>query len=409
MRTANIWTSLAMAALVAAMPAHAAEKTTKIGVLAPLAGGAASDAGEMVDGVKLAVDELNAQGGVAGYKLDVVVGDTQNMSVDSVTSAVERLTGDPELNAVITGYADYSNFEIQLMAEQEMPYLLYGSTDATRDIIAPHPDKFPTVWSLNASYDAYKTAMLPIVQGLEKSGKLKLPNKKVAMISTDNPYSKSIMNGLQKSFEAAGWTVTSVDLLPTGEVNDWRTFLAKVRQDNPSIIINTDYQPGNAAKFLTQFLEQPTDSLVFIQYAPHIPEFLKLTGEKATGVIYNLIGGTLPKDSRTAEITKKFKAKYGYEPGSTGPAVYEEVMLYADALRKVGDPSDRLAIGKAIGETHKETAQGMLSFDPKTHLAVQSDDGFPIQFYQVWDGKRVLFYPPQYAEGDFRMPPWMKP
>ncbi|MVT56085.1 ABC transporter substrate-binding protein, partial [Bradyrhizobium yuanmingense] len=142
-------------------------------------------------------------------------------------------------------------------------------------------------------------------------------------ISTDNPYSKTIMNGLKKSFEEDGWTVTSADLLPTGEISDWRTFLVKVRQDNPAVIINTDSRADNAAKFVTQFLEQPTNSLVFIQYAPHVPEFLKLTGKKSTGVIYNLIGGTLPRNPRTAEINRKFQAKFGYEPGSSGPAVYE--------------------------------------------------------------------------------------
>ncbi|MGY4319120.1 ABC transporter substrate-binding protein [Bradyrhizobium sp. JR3.5] len=369
--SSRLWLSLGFAALIATSPAHAAEKVAKIGVLAPLAGGSAADGSEMVDGAKLAVDEINAAGGVAGYKLQVVVGDTQNMSVDSVTSAVQRLTKDPDLNAIVTGFADYSNFEIELMAEQDMPYLLYGSTDSTRAIIAPHPDKFPTVWSLNASYDAYKTAMIPVLHSLEKSGKLKLPNKKVALISTDNPYSKSIMNGLKRSFEEDdGWTVTSSDLLPTGEIADWRTFLVKVRQDNPAVVINTDPRADNAAKFQTQFLEQPINSLVFIQYAPHIPEFLKLTGEKGTGVIYNLIGGTLPKNPRTAEINTKFQAKFGYEPGSSGPAVYEEVMLYADALKKVGDPKNRLAIGKAIGEINKPTAQGKLSFDPATHLAV---------------------------------------
>lgn len=408
MKLCSLWTSLGFAALVAAMPAHAADKVAKIGVLAPLAGSSAADGNEMVDGAKLAVDEINAAGGVAGYKLEIVVGDTLNMSVDAVTSAVQRLTSTPDLNAIVTGYADWSNFEIELMAEQDMPYLLYGSTDATRAIIAPHPDKFPTVWSLDASFDAYKTAMIPVLHGLEKSGKLKLQNKKVALISTDNPYSKTIMNGLKKSFEEDGWTVTSADLLPTGEINDWRAFLVKVRQDNPAVIINTDSKPQNAAKFLTQFLEQPTNSLVFIQYAPHIPEFLKLTGEKATGVIYNLIGGTLPKLPRAGEIDKKFQAKFGYEPGSSGPAVYEEVILYADALKKVGDPKNRLAIGKAIGEANKLTAEGMLSFDPKTHLAVQSDDGFPIQFYQIWDGKRAVFSPQQHATGEFRVPPWMK-
>lgn len=410
MRYAKFCTTAAFAALMLALPAHAEDKVAKLGVLAPLTGGTAADGNEMVNGAKLAVDEINAAGGVAGYKLEVVVGDTQNQSADAVTSAVERLVGDPDLNAVVTGYASGSNFEIQTMAEQEMPYLIAANSAQTHDIIAPDPDKFPTVWSLTPSYDAYNTAMVPVLKSLQTSSKLKLSNTKVALISSDNPYSKSIMEGLKKSFEDAGWTVTSSDLLPFGEISDWRTFLAKVRQENPALIVNTDYQPGNAAKFLSQFLEQPTDSLVFIQYAPSVPEFLSLTGKKATGIVYDLLGGPLitPKNPRAAEVIGKYKAKYGNEPGSYGPLLYEEVYAYADALKKVGDPSKRLEIGKALGETNKKIVSGVLSFDPKTHLAVQGDEALPIQFFQIWDGQRVLFYPGHYADGEFRAPPWMK-
>ncbi|MGY3487862.1 branched-chain amino acid transport system substrate-binding protein [Bradyrhizobium sp. USDA 4011] len=410
MRLSSLLTCLVVAALAAAAPAHSADRIAKIGILAPLTGNSAADGNEMIDGAKLAVDEINAAGGVAGYKLRVVVGDTQNQSADAVTSAIERLAGDHDLNAILTGYASGSNFEIEIMAEQDMPYLIWANSAQTRDIIAPHPDKFPTVWSMAPSLDEYNTAMVPVVKGLLADGKLRLRNTKVALISSDNPYSKTIMNGLKKSFEGAGWTVTSADLLPFGEIDNWRTFLAKVRQDNPAVIINTDYQPGNAGKFLTQFLEQPTDSLVFIQYAPSVPEFLKLTGKQATGVVYNLLGGTLntPANPRAAEVIKKYRDKYGHEPGTYGPALYEEVMVYADALAKVGDPTKRSAIGKAIGESRKQIVSGKLSFDAKTHLANQGDDSIPIQFFQIWDGKRVLFYPKQYADGEFRMPPWMQ-
>lgn len=410
MKYSSLYVALAFAALLGVAPAHSAEKIAKIGVLAPLTGGSAADGAEIVNGAKLAVDEINAAGGVAGYKLQVVVGDTQNQSADAVTSAIQRLVGDRDLNAIVTGYASGSNFEIETMAEQDMPYLLAANAAQTQDMIAPHPEKFSTVWSFSPSYDAYNTAMVPVLKSLQAGGKLKLPNQKVALISSDNPYSKSIMAGLKKSFEDAGWTVTSADLLPWGEISDWRTFLAKVRQDNPAVIINADYQPGNAAKFLAQFLEQPTDSLVFIQYAPSVPEFLKLTGKQATGIVYNLLGGVLntPSNPRAGEVARKFKEKYGTEPGPYGPVLYEEVMVYADALKKVGDPTKRREIGKAIGETNKKIVAGALSFDPKTHLAVQGDDALPIQFFQIWDGQRVLFYPKQYADGDFRMPPWMK-
>jgi branched-chain amino acid transport system substrate-binding protein len=341
--------ALLAAAVIAALPASAQDKVTKIGVLAPLTGGSAADGNEMVNGAKLAVDEINAAGGVAGYKLEIVVGDTQNQEADAVTSAFERLAGDPDVNAMMTGYASGSNFEIELMAEQEMPYIISANSAQTRDIIAPAPDKFPTVWSLTPSYDAYETAMVPVIDGLVSSGKITLPNKKAALISSDNPYSKTIMEGLKKNFEAAGWTVTSADLLPFGEINDWRAFLARVRQDEPAIIINTDYQPGNAAKFVTQFLEQPTNSLVFIQYAPSVPEFLDLTKEHSTGIMYNLLGGVLdvPKNPRAAEVAKKFEDKYGVKTGSYGAALYEQVYIYADALAKVGDPTKRIEIGAA--------------------------------------------------------------
>jgi branched-chain amino acid transport system substrate-binding protein len=363
-----------------------------------------------VNGAKLAVDEINAAGGVAGYKLEVAVGDTQDQAADAVTSAFERLAGDREVNAMMTGYASGSNFEIEMMAEQQMPYLISANSAQTRDIIAPKPDEFPTVWSLTPSYDAYETAMVPVLTQLEASGKLKLPNKKVALISSDNPYSKTIMDGLKKSFEQGGWTVTSTDLLPFGEISDWRAFLARVRQDAPAIIINTDYLPGNAAKFITQFLEQPTDSLVFIQYAPSVPEFLDLTKDRSNGIMYNMLGGILdtPKNPRAAEVMNKYKAKYGNVPGMYGALLYEEVYLYAEALAKVGDPTKRLEIGKAIGAMEKQTSSGKLRFDPATHLAVQGDDAIPIQFFQLWDGKRDLFYPGAYATGEFRMPPWMK-
>lgn len=404
---------LAAGAIALTLPvstAFAQEKVAKIGVLAPMTGSSAADGQEMLNGARLAAEEINAAGGVAGYRIEIVPGDTQDQTADAVTTAFERLAGDRDLHAMMTGYASGSNFEIEMMAEQDMVYLLSGNSGQTRDIISSDPGAFPTVWSVTPSFDAYETEMVPVIEELLASGDLKLPNKKVALIASDNPYSKSIMEGLSESFTATGWEVTSTDLLPFGQINDWRAFFAGVREDEPALIINTDYLPGNAATFMTQFLEQPTDSLIFIQYAPSVPEFLDLTKGKSTGVVYNLLGGALETDKnpRSAEITAKYKAKYNVAPGLYGQALYEQVHLYAEALAKVGDPAERLEIGKVLGETNKQIFSGHLRFDPVSHLAVQGNDGIPIQFFQLWEGERVLFYPKAYAAGAFRMPPWME-
>lgn len=398
----------ALALSTSTMFAHA--DVIKIGVLAPVTGKAAADGQEMVNGAQLAVDELNKNGGVAGHTFELAVADVGDASADAVATAAERLLGDRAMGAVMTGYASGSNFEIEMMAEQDMIYIVSANSAQTEGIISPNPNDFGTVWSMTPSYDGYNTEIVPVIDGLSADGKLKLPNKKVAIISSDNPYSKGIADGMVSAFGAAGWEVTENDLLPFGEINDWRAFLAKIRQNPPAVLINTDYVSANAATFMNQFMENPTDSLVFIQYAPSVPEFLELTKEKSSGVVYNLLGGVLntPSNPRAAEVIGKYKAAFGNEPGTYGPALYEQVLIYADALGKVGDPSKRAEIGAEIAKTDKQTAMGKIKFDPATHLSVQSNDGVPIQFYQIRDGERFLFYPEQYATGAFEQPGWMK-
>lgn len=410
MRRRTLLAAAAVLAGTTALPALAQEKVVRIGVLAPVSGAAAADGQEMVNGTQLAVDELNAAGGVAGYRFEVVVGDVGDASADSVATAARRLLSDRDMGAIMTGYASGSNFEIEMMAEQEMVYLLSGNSAQTEGIVSEDPDFFKTVWSFTPSYDGYETGVLPVIEKLEAEGALKLPNRKIAIISSDNPYSKTIAEGLAESFGAGGWEITQNQLLPFGEINDWRGFLAQVRQDPPALLVNTDYLPGNAATFMAQFMENPTNSLVFIQYAPSVPEFVELTKQNSTGVVYNLLAGTLntPTNPRAQEVLDKYVAAFGSVPGSYGVSLYEQVMAYADALAAVGDASDRVAIGAWIGGMDKQTAMGRIRFDPATHLALQGDDGVPLQFYQLWDGERILFSPDQYATGSFRMPPWMQ-
>ena len=385
----------------------AAQNVARIGVLAPLTGGSAADGEEMLRGARLAVNELNAAGGVAGYTLELVEGDVGNQEADGVISAVERISSDAAVNVMMTGYASPTNFEIEYMAELNMPYLISANAAQTEEIIAQDPDQYGMVWSLSPSFEAYNSALVPLVQGLADAGSLTLPNREVALISSDNPYSMTIFEGLTQNFEAEGWEVTLSEVVPFGEVNDWRAILNRIRQDPPAVIINTDYQPGNAATFVNQFAEDPTDSLMFIQYAPSVPEFVELTADTSSGVLYNLLGGPIPSSERVQEIVGKFTEAYGVEPGVYGPALYEQVYLYADALEQVGDPADRDAISAALAATDKETAMGRLRFDPATHLAVQGEEGIPILFFQLREGERILFSPDEYATGEFQAPSWI--
>jgi branched-chain amino acid transport system substrate-binding protein len=401
--------ALVAASLAAAPSAWAADKVVKIGLLAQITGASSADAQESVRGAQMAIDEVNAKGGIDGFTFKLEVGDVKNGGAGDVTNAAERLLDDPDVQFMLTGYASLTNFEIDLMADAEMPYMLSATSTQTREIIAPNPSKYWCCWSLSPSFDAYGTDVTTLVEKLAADGKVKLRNHKVAIISSNNAYSKTISDAMEKKFKASGWTITVSDMVPFGEVDDWRPIITKIRQDPPDLVINTDYLPNNSATFLKQFLEQPTDSLLFLQYAPSVPEFVTLTGPASTGVLYDLLGGVIdsPKAPVAEALMAAFKKRYGVESGPYGIGLYEMMTIYFDALRKVGDPTDHQAIAKAIGETDMMTAEGRVQFDPKTHLSLQDDAHIPILFFQIWNGKRVLISPSQYATGGFQLPPWM--
>jgi branched-chain amino acid transport system substrate-binding protein len=395
-------------ALAGSLPAYA--EVVKIGLLAPLTGPAAADGEEFVRGVEWAIEETNAKGGVAGHTFALEVADVRDQSAANVSSAAERLIGTEGVEVILTGYASLSMFEVDLMAEAGMPYIAAGPSSSFAGITTQAIENYWCCWSYTASFKGYETDVRPAVEALAERGEITLRDKTVAIISSDNAYSKTISEGMKTSFSEGGWKIVVDELVPFGEVGDWRAILAKVRETNPDLVINTDYLPGNSALFLNQFLDEPTNSLVFLQYAPSVPEFVELTGDKSVGVLYNLINAPLNSDGwpRGKELMAAYKEKFDLESGVYGVGLYEMTNMYFEALEKVGDPTNREAIAKAIGEIKRPTVAGNLEFDPATHVALQSNDYIPVSFWQLQaDGARVLIEPGKYATGAFLLPPWM--
>lgn len=395
---------------VASQGVFAQEKSVTLAVLGAFAGPFAADAVEGYNGALLAAEEINAAGGVAGYKFAVEKFDTKDMTPDNVLSAVERLKAAKDVGAIVTPFGSLSGFEMDHVAQIGVPYMVAANSNQYRSIIQKDPAKYKNVWSLAPSYDAYQTELPIVLEEMIASGAFKPKEKTLAIIGSDNPYSMPIFQGLKKSMGEKGWKITFEDVVPPVEINDWRVILSKIRANPPAVIVNTEASSSNAASFMNQFMEDPTDSLLFIQYAPSVPEFVELTKDNSTGVLYNMLGGPISAkvSERTTEIGKKYTEKFGYDSSIYGYIVYEMVYLYADMLKKVGDPMNYDAISAELAQTDKVMVHGRVKFDPATHLSIQGNDYLPIQFYQIWEGDRVTIYPKQYATGGAKLPPWMK-
>ena len=388
-----------------------AVKPIKIGILAPLSGGMAADANDYLNAASLAADELNAAGGICGkdarYTITFEKADTEGERSDAVVTGMRRLTADKDVQMIMTPYASTSNFEIDQMAKAKMPYFISGGAEATKGIIGKNPAGYPTVWSRVPDYGGYSTDLPPLLDKLIEAKTLAVPAKTVYIIGSDDPYGTSIAKGLAKSFPEAGWTVVGTETVPFQSVTDWRTQLAHIRDLKPGAIVVTEWSPASDANFFNQFIEQPTDSLVFLQYAPVIPEFNKMTRNKATGVMFNMLGGAIDSRPDTKEITAKYEKKYG-PGGYFMVAGYNAVHLYASCIHGGVDPTDHLAMGQCYSTMDTDTPSGRMAFDPKTHLAKQGDDFMPTLFYQVNDtGGKYIIAPKTVAQGDFKQPYWM--
>jgi len=390
--------------------AEAQENVVKVGLLAPLTGSVAADAEDYVNGAKLAVEEINKSGGVVGYKLEVVVADVGDMETDKVKSGFERLVNRDKVDVILTGYASLTNFEIDLARQYQMPYLLSGNCESTYSIITKDPSAYPTVFSVTPPYLKYRTGFFDLVEWMTDKGYFKPMNKKVAIITSDNPYSKNISDYHRDLYPKQGWTVTVYEMVPFGEVLEWGAVLSKIRKDPPSVILIADYLLNNNVTFIDQFLKDPTNSLILSDYAPQIAEFQKILGAKADGVIWQMIGDIIrsPKYPKAMEWLKRFEAKYDYIPGKYGSTLYDSVYIYSEALKKVGDPKKRLEIGNALMQTDYWGNGGHVVIDKNTHMAIEGEDYMPYFNYQWQDGKRILIYPERYATGKFKYPLWMK-
>lgn len=379
----------------------------KIGIMVPLTGAYGADAQDVVQAAQIAVDDLNEAGGVAGYMLELVIADTVDQRADAVSTAFNQLSNTADLNFIMTAYASTSNFEIDLMAEVDMPYLISANAAQTRAIVSADPEKYHTVWSRVPSYDAYETALPELLEAYDEAGLLSLRDREAFIIASDDPYGTTIATGMRAHFEDLGWTVTGYETVPVATVTDWRGLLAKIREDEPDIVVVTDSAPPNNAAFMNQFIENPPNSLLFLQYGPSVQEFLDLTGDNSTGLIYNNLGAAIDSKAEVIEIRDRYEEMYGHRGGYFTVIAYDQVMIYATCLEEVGDPADRIAIGECLGGLEMETLAGFLTFDQETHLAIQGPEYYPIQFYQIWEGERIQIEPDKYATGEFQVPPWM--
>jgi branched-chain amino acid transport system substrate-binding protein len=314
-----------------------AADTVKIGLLAPLTGFAAADGESVLNSVKLAVNRVNAEGGVLGKQVKLVYYDDRANGKEAVALVRKLIQQDKVVGVVGGSYSTPSRAVAPICQDAEIPFIA---------AYAVHPD------ITRAGNYCFRNGFLGTVEG-KCAGYVAvdlLKSKRIALLTSDNDFGRTLAEGFKMFVEArgAGAKIVYSQTYPFSE-KDFKPYLAKIKEVNPDIIFISGYyfQTGPAVR---QAREMGITVKILGEEGADSPKFLEIAGKAADGF---MIVTNLNRDdvrSVVQDFLKEYEAKYKTQPDMVGASAYDAFMILCDAIKRA-DSLKGPAIRKAIAET----------------------------------------------------------
>ncbi|RLB91267.1 MAG: hypothetical protein DRH26_08290 [Deltaproteobacteria bacterium] len=330
-----------------------AEDTIKLGVVTPMSTGDFRSGKINVQTVELAVEQINAQGGVLGKKLEVVTADDEGKPVAGVI-ALKRIIAKEKVSAVVgLWHSSVAVAQAKVATQMQVPIMLHYSW--TDDLTAGHSDYVYRVGPFNAEI---AQLALPYI---EKN------YKNIAILYETNAFGSGFANYLEKIAKAKGLNVYSIGY--PQEATDLKPQLLQLKAKSPKpelLVIAAVYEATNLIP--KQALEiglAPEMQILCSWDWPTYPAFQEILGDKGVGVTYATFESDKLKLSPLGEKFKKaYKAKYDVVPPVFALFLYDEVMILAETMKRIksSDPKD---IAAGLKDTKFEGTTGLITFERK--------------------------------------------
>jgi branched-chain amino acid transport system substrate-binding protein len=399
----------------------AAEPIT-IGVVTSLS----HPAGEQgYNAVRIAVDEINAKGGVRiGQEkrlINVVASDTRDsepgVPVTDALLALEKTILEKKVHAVVVGPLRSEVFlaSMDMIAKYKVPMLVgIAMTPESEVKFRQSPEKYKYVFRLCVSSKHLMMYLSGIVGFINQE----FGFNKAYIMNQDVAWARATAEMMSKGyFEKAGWTIVGRENYPTGS-SDFSSGLMKAQTGGAQVIMPI-MDMVESIVFVKQWKSMKIPA-VMVGFTSRlgVPEAWKNFDGKIGGtmeVVYEL-GSAI--GSKKVPLSMDFQNAYekrwgGYPSGTGGHGAapsYEAVKVFAEAIERAGsiDPD---AVVSALEKTDRMGVMGRIKFDEVHQVpygldAREASIGAGIQWTET--GSRVIVYPPTLAEGKIQLPKGMK-
>lgn len=339
--------------LLATLASPALAKDIVIGAILPLSGASATQGEDQRRGMELALDKINAAGGVLGQPLKIVTEDSGGRTATALDAAKKLVTVD-DVPVVMGEFSSGITIPVaEYLLQQGRTHINIGSSSIQIRNLGKGSFSVLGLDDVSAAFGA---------EDVIKSGA-----KKVAIIAPNNAYGQGIADAFSAKFKALGGSVVSSILYTEGQTT-YRRELQQLEQSAPDVYVYSAYGKESATinreAFELGLNEKPWYGLYLTMCtADSDPQYV----EGQIGMDLNYIG------ANGADYQKAYKAKFNGDFTSTfNGFAYDGVMMVAAAIEKAKS-TEPARITEALAEIGKSYSgvTGPITFDDKGQRSAQ--------------------------------------
>jgi branched-chain amino acid transport system substrate-binding protein len=393
--------AVALGVAGASMATEARAETILVGAPIPITGPFSSDGQVMEKGLRLALDELNRSGGLLGRTLELSVFDIGDLTPDKLQAAAASLVEREKVDVLINGYGGMGP-DIPAFCPYPLPYI---HNDATSNVIELRNQMNCESIFMGSDLDVnYGKITFQQLMAIGHD----FPSKKLAIIHGPYDWELNATKGAGEVAEGLGWEIVVNEEVPY-ETTQWSGIISKLRDADPALIYMELLDPAAVSTFTDQFRENPAkNALLYIGYTASVPAFGEVvTQGKADGILGMTLSAHRP-DEKGRAFAEAWRAKYNEEPPfSIAAQIYDEAMMWAEAVKQVGSVDDYAAIRKALLATRYDGITGTFAFNDEQYV-LSNDDTVPTHLLQVQDSRIVQVTIGTKKLADVVAPPWLQ-
>ena len=335
----------------------------KIGVNYELSGAVATYGDASVKGIEMAVEEINAAGGIDGKNIELVKYDNKSEPAEATTLATKLMTQDDVV--AIIGPATSGSFKATIpVANQNKVPVVSGS--ATAEDVTVSNGKLQEYAFRTCFSDSYQGTAMANFATKNRSAKTA-----VILKDTSSDYAKGLAENFAKTFTANGGTIVGEEGYIAGETN-FNTVLTRIK----SLDFDVMYVPGyyeEVGLIIKQARDQNIMQPVLGGDGFDSPVLLEKAGAAAlTDVFYTNHYSSLDQDAKVQDFIKNYKTKYGEEPNAFNALGYDTAYFVADAIGRGGELTGESVQQAMASTTDFSGVTGTFSIDPKAHEPVKT-------------------------------------